>query len=312
MKRMIALDGGTTNTRLTLMEDGVIKSRIKLAVGARDGRSALVNAVKGALLNFLSENGLCENDISHIAVSGMATSELGLYNVPHITAPAGRSELREASVTVKLSEICEIPFKFISGIKTFSDADASLFSMDIMRGEEAEAVAILEQMKLKSGKVTLILPGSHMKAVNCADGRIVGFSTSLTGELSRASAENTILKNSVGDAFTKDIDTEFLCMGYDLADRLGVGSALFKLRVAGNFKGVPKEKLYASLLGIILHDDVKLITNAAADTVAVAGSDPFRTAYLELLRGKTSDLREVPEELAENAAAYGVWTITND
>lgn len=310
MKRIIALDGGTTNTRLTLMSDGTIGDRVKLSVGARDGRAALANALSAAIPELLSANGMQENDIEVIAVSGMATSELGLYNVPHIVTPVGKAELTNSSLTVELPEICSIPFIFIPGVKTFADNTAALSEMDIMRGEETETVAILDIMGLSQGDVTLILPGSHMKIVNCKDGRITSFATAMSGELTRAAAENTILKNSIGDAFTKDVDREYLRLGYDTADKLGMGAALFKLRVAGNFKGADKLQLYSALLGIILHDDVELISKTAIGTVAVGGSNPFRAAYLELLRGKVKTLTEVPGHLAENAAAYGAWTVT--
>ncbi len=314
MKRIIALDGGTTNTRLTLMTDGSISARVKLSVGARDGKSVLADTLLKAIPAFLSDNGISEKDVELIAVSGMATSELGLYNVSHIVTPVGADELTEKAVTVELPEICGIPFKFIPGVKTFENTDLPLSHMDIMRGEETEAVAILKEMKLDSCKAALVLPGSHMKIVVCENGRITSFVTAMSGELSRAAAENTILKNSIGDTFTRNVDNEYLHIGFDLAEALGVCSALFKLRVAGNFKGVPKEKLYSALLGIILHDDVRLIINSSVERIAVAGSDPFRKAYLELLGdklgGKVDCLSEVPEELAENAAAYGAWAVT--
>ena len=309
-KRIIALDGGTTNTRLTLMADGQITDRIKLSVGARDGRDALADALSRTIPEFLSNNGICETEVEAISVSGMATSELGLYNVPHIVTPAGKAELTIGSVRVSLPEICGIPFRFIPGVKTFADNTAELSEMDIMRGEETETVAILDKMGLSQGDVTLILPGSHMKIVNCKDGGIISFQTAMSGELTRAAAENTILNNSIGDTFTKEINPEYLRLGFDTAEKLGMGAALFKLRVAGNFKGADKLQLYSALLGIILHDDVELISKTAIDTVAVGGSNPFRAAYLELLRGKVKTLTEVPEHLAENAAAYGAWAVT--
>jgi len=309
-KRIIALDGGTTNTRLSLMEDGKIIDRVKLKVGIRDGKEALSKALKDGIASFMADKKLTSADIEAIVASGMVTSELGLYTVAHTVAPAGRNELAANAVRVTLGDITDIPFVFVPGVKTFADANMPLAEMDIMRGEEAETVAILDRMGLTSGTVTLILPGSHMKIVNCENGRIVRFSTTLSGELARAAAENTILKNTIGDAFFRDVKKDALADGYALAEDIGVAAALFKLRVAGNFAGKDTETLYSMLLGIILHDDVKAVVRAASGTVIVGGSDPFRTAYLTLLQGKAAKVREVPEELAENAAAYGAWAVT--
>ena len=309
--RIIALDGGTTNTRLTLVADGVILDRKKLSCGIRDGKEALVLGLSREIPLFLSENGLAGNDITAITASGMVTSELGLYTVPHIVTPVGAKELSERSVMADLPEICDIPFRFVPGVKTFDSAENLLADMDIMRGEETETVAILDRMGLFDEKnVTLILPGSHMKVVVCNRGKIVHFVTTLSGELTRAAAENTILKNSVGDAFFRELSLEHLYLGYKTAEALGMGAALFKVRVEGNFAGADKKQLYSVLLGAVLYDDIDMIVKNSKGTVVVGGSDPFRSAYLELLSGRVKNILEVPEELAENAAAYGVWTVT--
>lgn len=308
--RIIALDGGTTNTRLTLLADGVILNRKKLSFGIRDGKEALVSGLNREIPLFLSENGLEKTDILSITASGMVTSELGLFTVPHIVTPAGAAELSEHTVVTAIPEICDIPFRFIPGVKTFDNTDSNLADMDIMRGEETETVAILDRMGLADEKnVTLILPGSHMKTVVCEKGRIVRFITAMSGELSRAAAENTILKNSIGDAFFKELDLEYLYLGYKTAEEIGMGAALFKVRVEGNFVGADKKQLYSLLLGAVLCDDIRMIVKNSKGTVAVGGSDPFRAAYLELLSGKVKNLVEVPEELAENAAAYGALTV---
>ena len=52
MKRYVTIDGGTTNTRLFLGEDGRVTDCIKLNVGARAGienRQLLQETVKTAL-----------------------------------------------------------------------------------------------------------------------------------------------------------------------------------------------------------------------------------------------------------------------
>ena len=306
---MIAIDGGTTNTRLTLIRDGEILERRKLRIGARAG--SLAEAIRDGLAAMIAEH---PGKITMIAASGMITSEAGLYNLSHITAPAGAAELRAGAVTVSLPDVCALPITFIPGVKTFS-APEDLAAMDIMRGEEVEVAGIVDGMGLSGKAVTLILPGSHMKIVSVDEGgRIVDFVTCMSGELSRAAAENTILSRSLDDAFPKEPDPAFLNMGYKAAQTLGgMNAALFKLRVHANFVGgASPEQLYAYLLGVVLHDDIAMILSCARGPVLVGGSNPFRAAYTALLDGKVDDLRTVPEQLAETASARGVWKILGD
>lgn len=303
---IIAIDGGTTNTRLSLVSDGKVSGRIKLRVGARNGRDELSAAVKEGISELLRQNSLSERDIRLAALSGMIGSESGLCNIPHITAPAGADELSCAVVNKKLPEITSIPTFFIPGIKTFSDPEAEpLDSLDIMRGEETELVGLLSQPCM-DGKLTVLLPGSHMKIVEVENRRIIAFRTSISGELSRAAAENTILKQSIGDAFPKLADAGYLRRGFEYAELHGINEALFKVRVQANFNGrATGEQLYSFLLGAILRDDVRSIGESKG-RVVIAGSEPFRSALGALL----GDVMLVPDEIADNAAAIGAELIT--
>lgn len=302
---IIAIDGGTTNTRLNLVSDGKVVDRLKLRVGARDGHDTLSGVVKSSISQLLAANNLRERDIKHIALSGMIGSESGLRNIPHITVPAGLDELRSAVVPVEMPEITPIPMRFIPGVKTFSDPKSEpLDSLDIMRGEETEIVGTLHTVGL-NGDITMLMPGSHMKIVEVRNGRITAFRTSISGELSRAAAENTILRQSIGDAFPRLADREFLREGFDYAEKHGINEALFKVRVRANFVGgATGEQLYSFLLGAILRDDVRSV-RATGGRVVIAGSEPFRSALGELTGGELVD-----ENVSETAAAVGAWLIT--
>lgn len=297
---ILAIDGGTTNTRLTLLRDGSVAARHKLRVGARD--ESLADAISAGIRGFLSVNGIHPADISCICASGMITSDAGLYNLPHIPAPAGLDELRAGKVSVKLP-VCELPITFIPGVKLVRDGKM----LDIMRGEETEVIGILHKLALDT--CTLILPGSHMKCVHVENSRIVDFTTSMTGELSRAAAEHTILSRSLGDAFPKDPDVAFIRRGHALLAEYGsMNAALFKLRVtAMGDPSITADQLYAMLLGIVLSDDVRRMPSGAP--ILVGGSNPFRAAYLTLLGDAGLQAEALPEDLAENAAAYGAWEI---
>ena len=177
MKNYITLDGGTTNTRLTLALDGEIKDRISLGVGVQKnigGTGALESAIKQGIIDLLHRNSISEGDVDAIIASGMITSEFGLCNLPHIPTPAGISELHTSIERVELPEISSIPFACIRGVKV--DAD-DMERFDIMRGEETEVFGILPYLPLNT-PATIILPGTHNKIIRVnATGEIINFRT---------------------------------------------------------------------------------------------------------------------------------------
>ncbi|MBQ3177744.1 MAG: 2-dehydro-3-deoxygalactonokinase [Clostridia bacterium] len=312
---ILTIDGGTTNTRLYLLDNGEILARRKLSMGIRDtlqpeGKARFHTAVADAAAELTAG---CSVDA--IVCSGMIGSETGLYSCPHAAAPISFAGLAEAMVPVSLPGISDIPFWFVPGVKTFavlppSAADVPLdllAGMDIMRGEETELAGICARLGI-AGERTFVLPGSHMKTVSLDDaGRITAFHTSLTGELLRAAAEHTILQASVGQAYPKTADPDQLRRGYALAREYGMAQALFKVRILDkSIGGLTAEELYAFLMGILLQEDVtRLIRDGRP--VCIAGSDPFRSAYRILLADGGIPAEEIPEETADCASAYGAW-----
>ncbi len=314
--RILAVDGGTTNTRLTLVEGTRATARLKIKVGVRDtvltgSNRKLREAVRDGMTALLDGQGLTFADLSAVAASGMITSENGLFDLAHITSPAGADELARGAAAVELPDVCPLPIRFIPGVKTFSDPFAhDLSELDVMRGEEAELVGLTALCGVKP-PFCAIMPGSHMKIAELDEkGRIASFRTSITGELSRAAAENTILAQSLGGVFPKTFDLACLRAGRDYAAAHGLGEALFKVRVQANFlKNASAEQLYAFLCGAVMRDDVTSIAATPSKTILIAGSDPFRSGYAALLEdaGKTPIV--VSDETAEDAAAVGAAII---
>lgn len=320
-RMIITIDGGTTNTRLSLVSNKTVLDRIKKRVGARDSLDGapLRESVRDGIKELLERNRLSENNITAVALSGMIGSESGLKNIPHILAPAGKEELRRAAVRADMPEITVIPMCFIPGVRTFprdtfkdrmnaAEICVAAADCDIMRGEETELVGIEEALPgVIGGNTTVILPGSHMKLIRTDNsGRITGFRTSVSGELIRAIAENTILSHSIGNVFPGKADATWLTEGFNFAGRNGLGGALFKVRVMANFAGVSPEKLYAFLTGAVLREDI--LAAAESERVVIGGSDPFRSAIACLLDGKCN-VTVLDDKLAEECSAIGAEAI---
>ena len=309
MKRYITIDGGTTNTRVSLTEDGRIIATKKISRGARagiDDRQGLKIDLKTAISTLLCENAVTEGDITRIIASGMITSEFGLYEIPHLTAPAGIKELHNSMAEVSFPEISNIPFLFVRGIKVSSD---SLAEFDMMRGEETELMGLITLCGVEKDAL-FVLPGSHSKIItldNC--GRIASFSTMLTGEMLLSLSQNTILKDAV-DITVDEQNDEYLLKGYRFAKTEGLNKALFKVRILKNaFKRSPVE-VYSFFLGAILADEIDCILKSSASTVVIGGREQIKSPTATLI-SLLSDKRVIPvsPELVNASTARGAVEI---
>ena len=307
MSIYITIDGGTTNTRISLVADKVIKDTLKLSVGARanmNGDGVLQKAIKEGIKKLLTTNNLSEKDVCSILASGMITSEFGLINLPHISVPAGIKELHESMEKVILGEISSIPFFFIRGVKKVG---TSFTDSDIMRGEETELMGIADS---SFGECVYILPGSHSKIIKTDEkGRITDFSTMLTGEMIASLSEYTILKDAV-DLNEVSVNSEYLIMGYDYAKKEGINKALFKVRILKNLFGGKKDETYSFFLGAVLEGEIKNVVKSEAETVVIGGRSQIKEAMAEILKQR-SDKKIVllSEEEVENSTALGAIKI---
>ena len=146
MEYFITIDGGTTNTRLSLVGDEKLLAQRRLPFGARLGGAEprkYRDGIRDAIAELLSENRLTEGEITRILASGMITSENGICHLPHTSLPAGIKELHATMHETVIPEISGIPFVFLRGLRTAAD---SLEDADMMRGEETELLGLTEHL----------------------------------------------------------------------------------------------------------------------------------------------------------------------
>ena len=304
MADYVTIDGGTTNTRINLIASEKIVDTVKLSVGARlglDNKSEYKSSIKQGIEELLSRNGVGAPEA--IICSGMITSEGGLREIPHISAPAGIEELSRALVRVQIPEISDIPFVFIPGVKLSGE---ELSENDMMRGEETELYGLCD----KPLRDTLyLLPGSHTKLIRTdGEGRITSFSTSLTGEMVAALSEGTILSGSVNIIDTA-LDESYLKAGCEYAAKQGISSALFKVRILDKALGRSADEVYSFFLGVILSSDCNSILLLPESTVVIGGKAALKNAFAMLLRESGKKIIVVDDETVERATVHGALKI---
>lgn len=300
MKCYICIDGGTTNTRVCLVQNECVLDTIRIPLGARasiHGTGDLKNAIREAIMALLHRFSLSECDVTCILASGMITSEFGLCPLPHTLAPAGISELHATMHKAYLEEISQIPFVFIRGVK--SEGEDAL-EADMMRGEETELYGLTDAIR---PDCLYVLPGSHAKHIRTDSlGRISHFSTMLTGEMIAALAGGTILGDAV-DLSIGELDTDALLEGYLCSTKKGINAALFKVRVMKVRFGWNAIATYSFFLGALLAPEIQAILDADVHRVVIGGKAQIKRATALILQSQSDKEIDVIEDASVDVSS---------
>ena len=266
----LAVDSGTTQSRIWLMNDLQILRRISVPVGVRnsaiDGHNrALFEGLASAITEI--RNSATHSQLPQFAVAaGMITSNLGICEVKHASTPVGIEGLSSGIAVRSFPEFGQIPFYFIPGVRSgptqadFNNAD----EIDIMRGEETEVMGYLSD----SGKPRPLLYvhlGSHTKLIRTDDcRRIAGSLSTLAGEMYAAIHKGTILHDSLPVDPDFEIKEESLLPGWISCRKYGLNRSLYLVRILHLHSGYSKEFLNSFLLGAILSEDFRCLDSLRA------------------------------------------------
>jgi 2-dehydro-3-deoxygalactonokinase len=165
-------------------------------------------------------------------------------------------------------------------------------------------------MREEYGECIYVLPGSHSKIIKTdKEGKIVSFSTMLTGEMIASLSQGTILKDAV-DLNCEKINCEYLLKGYDYAEAAGINKALFKVRILKNNFNADKEAVYNFFMGVVLYNEIASILKDEAKTVVLGGRKQIKEAMTLILKAKSSkNIIELDEKTVEYSTSVGMVKI---
>lgn len=324
---LITIDGGTTNTRAVLWNREcravcTAKEEVGVRNTAMDGHNGRLKEAVGELIrSLLAQAGISREQVNAVYASGMITSNVGLVEIPHLIAPASIVNFADNVQSVRIPEVYPEPIHFIPGLKNLPDSEVTLKNlevMDIMRGEESEALALLSRIQNHEGCL-LVLPGSHTKFVTVdAGGSMTGCLTSLAGEMLAVLTEYSIVADAVKRRFVSgSFDETYLLAGFRAARDTGCARAAFLTRIAGQFLTKDQNQCASFLLGAVLQNDVSAIRLSRALQVnpnmhvLIAGKEPLRSAIRALLAedGYFSNIETVENDPDRPLAGYGALLI---
>jgi 2-dehydro-3-deoxygalactonokinase len=333
--RVIALDGGTSNTRARLILDGRVVATARRTVGVRDSvlgdRSpgqSLAEAIRDVIVGAAGTGDGPERDPTApplpdlIVASGMLSSEVGLLAVPHVFAPAGLAELAGAVVSRTLPQVWSRPIHFVPGVRTPADnGPDGWMQADLMRGEECETLGALTELARRSliepGEqgMVLVWPGSHTKLVQVGEhGRITRSQTTLAGELIQSVARHTLIAASLPAELPTVLDVEMTDAGGRASQKLGLARAAFLVRVASVLGTMSQDQRASFWIGAVVAHDVGHLARhsilAQPLPVWVGGRQPLRSLYARWLAGALQRaVSPLDDEISETASALGALAI---
>lgn len=294
---VVTIDTGTTNTRICIWQNNKIVAKSSRSVGVRNtaisgSTQDLIVAIKEAIDEAFSQIEITPKDQITYLASGMITSNVGLHEIPHLIAPVGLNELSKGMEQKVIPEISDEPIWFIPGVKNNVQLVTSdnYEAMDMMRGEETEAIGVLKSNELQ-GPALIVLPGSHSKFVKIDQlNRIEGCITTIAGELLDIITKNTILASSLHDQFADEIDQNALLLGAKSSMQVGLARSCFSIRVLDMFGDLSINQKANVLLGAVLQEDIQAIKNSKAlnltenTKIVVCGKAILRDGFVELIK----------------------------
>ncbi|MGE0418442.1 MAG: 2-dehydro-3-deoxygalactonokinase [Acetobacteraceae bacterium] len=287
---MIGIDWGTTGFRaFRIARDGTIRDR-------RSSARGIMNVADGRFGDTLREEigpWLAAGE-DRVLLSGMIGSRQGWKEAPYLPVPAGPADLAAALV--------DVPFDWarVKLVPGLSGTDASGVA-EVMRGEEAQIVGV-DALQRAAGMACL--PGTHSKWVRVQDGRIVGFSTHMTGEVFAALRGHTILGRMMregaadGPGFERGLARA--------ADPGGLLHHLFGVRAETLADRLTEADGAAYLSGLLIGHEVRagLATTDGA-VVHLIGTPELTVLYARAIAGCGG----MAERHDGEAAARGLWLI---
>ena len=214
-------------------------------------------------------------------ISGMAGSKQGWREAPYCACPAGFDDLAAQLTWLNLGAH-RAPVAIVPGLSCeHSCVLPGLAAIpDVMRGEEVQIFGAMHLTGLRNG--IFVLPGTHSKWAQVADGRVTGFRTYMSGELFALLSQHSILARTIEPDAPPD-DNAF-ALG---VQRAGQGGGLlhhaFGARTLSLFSRMSRAALTSYLSGLVIGEELATQKLAAGNEVVVIGAPGLTDRYAQAL-----------------------------
>ena len=264
----IAIDWGTTHLRAWSMRGDLVLNEAASDAGmaslSRDGfEPALLELVGGWLSS---------GTVTPVVACGMVGSRQGWVEAPYVTVPC--APLSAAHMVRGVSHDPKIEVWVVPGLR--QDAPA-----DVMRGEETQIAGLLVADPDLSGIVCL--PGTHTKWANVRAGKVLDFSTFMTGELYALISGHSVLRHGLGTTADWHQPSFEAAVREALQAPAGLAAGLFRLRAEGLLHAMPAEAARARLSGLLIGNELAALRSRLDGPVTLVGAPGLSALYAAAL-----------------------------
>lgn len=208
-----------------------------------------------------------------IIISGMASANIGMRNLPYKEIPFTTDGYDLNVEIIEATNNCKHPILLISGARTDND---------VMRGEETQLIGSIDITDKE--EQLFIFPGTHSKHALIKNGKAADFKTYMTGEFFELLTKKSILNNSVekvGDLSNAGNLKSFE-KGIEDSKQVNILNSTFQVRTNDLFKKLSKQENYCYLSGLIIATELKeLNPNTSCTIVCNEMINKFYNAALQ-------------------------------
>ena len=291
---LVAIDWGTSAARAYRFDaEGRVQDRRSVALGIKHVRDGRFEAALAKLLGDWSA------DPAPRIACGMIGSRQGWVEAPYVDCPASLTALADRVVQAPQDALTIVP-----GIATRDAAGIP----DVMRGEETQ---LLGAVGPDERGVLAVLPGTHSKWARVEHGRVVDFTTFMTGELYAVLIDHSMLGRLSGHEpgrFSRDAFSRGAARGLDEGE---LSHDIFGARTLALTDVLASDDVADWLSGLLIGREIRgartwaLRAGIDPSSVRIIGTDALAERY-ELAM---ADAGMLAKRGSVDAAALGLWRI---
>ena len=291
---LVAIDWGTSAARAYRFDaEGRVEDRRSVALGIKHVRDGRFEAALAKLLGDWSA------DPAPRIACGMIGSRQGWVEAPYVDCPASLTALADRVVQAPQDALTIVP-----GIATRDAAGIP----DVMRGEETQ---LLGAVGPDERGVLAVLPGTHSKWARVEHGRVVDFTTFMTGELYAVLIDHSMLGRLSGHEpgrFARDAFSRGAARGLDEGE---LSHDIFGARTLALTDVLASDDVADWLSGLLIGREIRgartwaLRAGIDPSIVRIIGTDALAERY-ELAM---ADAGMLAKRGSVDAAALGLWRI---
>jgi 2-dehydro-3-deoxygalactonokinase len=259
------------------------------------------NTLKKQLAILANQSNIALEGID-IVLSGMASSSIGLYEMPYAAVPFDLDGNHAKIHEIAADESFPHKIFLISGVRCEDD---------VMRGEETQMIGLSALLGLNTeGGRILILPGTHSKHIHIEDNFLAGIHTFMTGEMFNILSNHSILKDSIETLNVQHFNTEAqkaFKNGVIETDSPSLLNSLFQVRTNQLFQKLDKTENAFYLSGLLIGSELKyLVAVEKGRFILCCGNNlyEFYKSAIDLL-GLSERTFIVPSETLDKAVVIG-------